>query len=1238
MEAINGVDVSWLHHSQRDHNHRPKASRAQRAPEDTAKAPNAPEAPSSPSPNSSSPSLTIPSTKSSTANASSPKSSPTSPHLPTHMHRPHLARRPSTEKQATATTTSAPAKPAENGTPPPPSPSGRRNSWLTGLTSKFSSSPSHQSPPQASPPANGKPAQDRPKATPGYPPPGRRASLSEATPPPKDESIPYTPAAPKPSHSSSFLQSALRRLSSSSGQLPGMTKGVGKGGICERRVMNVDRERDRCKISELDQAKLRRVAFCVDVEIAGGPRYSEEDGSEKLPKKHKDKEKRLKEKGEGEALKHPESVQEDKDKEGQIKVDGETVETPDKPKPDGVDDEAKQESQADEGKKEPTKKKEKKKRSEEERKERKEKKRRHDEANGSIPMENVMSCEEGTPGTTPPGASTPKCQDRPTTDPLRIYRRCCQLRETPVLKKITEQLSQSPQPGSTPGVVNALDLSSYWMQLADVVTLSDWLAVVPIKKLMLENCGLGDEGVRLILAGLLAARPPNAPRRHSTTKRSVGTKDTDGGKPYAHEAGRHGVIEKLVLKNNPKIGPEGWKHISLFLHLSRSIKAVDLSMNPFPQDLTRSTTKESMKSEESLNSLTGSSLISRAIAERFAGGQLEELVMSECDLSSQDVISIVDGVSKIGLKRLGLASNNIDKESLEHVAGYLKSGRCEGLDLGGNDLQDHVEILANSMDENTPLWALSLADCNLSPSSLSTLFPTLVSLPSCRFIDLSHNRKLFESEPNALGLCRKYLPRLKTIKRFHLADVGLTAEHAVALAEILPECKTLAHLSILENPKITVLADAKDEAAMEEACALYASLMAAVRVSQSIICIDVDVPSPESSEIVKALAKQVVAYSLRNMEQGAVAEVGGKPDSQGEENYVLPDVLMHLVGHDEQYPEHLDMEEPAPDTDYLIGGTGVVKALSICLGSTAYDSRRQSRDQSASASGTATPRAVPLSTADYEKAKPKVVSKNLLASARKIRSRLQPALAREAKAEDEMNYRRLCFLDQTLERIIRRFEDEYPECRLSPPDPIAIPPHLDIADSVSVGSSPDSSSLHSATSDAFHFTDATSPTSDDEDSLIRSWTGSLVRPPSDVSLASKALSDEEGRMHRFGQQFRRDMVRTPTPTPSTADSNSAVSETPGETTGGQVTHMDSLREKVASMPGDELRRKYDELGVGGLMDDLGANLQELTVLSQEDPEAFEAFRVSQLTAMLNVEMSKAVQTNHTAPLGVEASS
>ena len=386
--------------------------------------------------------------------------------------------------------------------------------------------------------------------------------------------------------------------------------------------------------------------------------------------------------------------------------------------------------------------------------------------------------------------------------------------------------------------------------------------------------------------------------------------------------------------------------------------------------------------------------------------------MGECGLTPSAIGQIVNAVIKCGTTRLGLANTNIDREGFEHILQFLRTRRCEGLDLGGNDIHEFIPALAAALDEKNPLYALSLADCSLSPSTLEPLFPALVNLPNFRFIDLSHNRKLFETKPSALNLLRKYLPQFPLIKRIHLIDVAMRPDHAIALAEVLPEIKSLAHMNILENHLLSPLASAQDESSQEEACALYASLMAAVRVSSTIVCIDIDVPSKDSSEVVKALAKQVVAYSLRNLERIPVTEptdsaVAAMTDPHGGENefgdrITVPDILMQLVGHMDDVPEIHDNDDPAPDDDYIVGGTGVVKALGVCL-NRASDLRKGSKDFTPSGSGAATPRPV-LQGDEVNRGKAKEMSKNLLGSARKIRARLQPALAKEAKSGNEMNF------------------------------------------------------------------------------------------------------------------------------------------------------------------------------------------------------------------------------------------
>jgi hypothetical protein len=614
----------------------------------------------------------------------------------------------------------------------------------------------------------------------------------------------------------------------------------------------------------MDPNKLRRVSFCVDVEIAGGPRYVDDDENDEDRQRRK-KEFKMKERAEGEALKRPEALAEEKDEEGEPKL-----ETKSKAKPiPGKSQPAKDQDdtgsgpttapQTEEERDAAARKREKKQKSEAERKERKEKRRKRAEENGQIPVELSLDGEGGDAAPPPPtqskgGSSTslPRTpqqpqpnsakQDRPTTDPARIYRRCCQLRESPILKRITEQLSRPtcilPQ---EPGVVQCLDLTGSRLQLADVISLGDWLAVVPVKQLKLEDADLSDEGVRCILAGLLAAKRPESTKRRSITPRHREGISTE------HHQERTGIVEKITLKNNPRLTRTGWKHISLFLYMCRSLKTIDLCMNQFPDTLPPSAQVTPIRTPQqapigNAQELDAAEVLYKCLSGRLGGKKLEELILSECSLNSAQIRKIVDGAIVAGVGRLGLAGNQIDDEGLQHVLRFLASGVCQALDIGGNDLRGKLDLVAGAIDTHTdrPCWGLSLADCNLDNASLKPLFAMLQKLPNFRFIDLSHNRDLCRDN-GLISLLRRYIGQMKHLKRVHLSDVGMSPKQAIALADILPEGPSLAHLSLLQNPQLTALANAKTEADQEEACALYASLMASVRVSNTLICIDIDV-------------------------------------------------------------------------------------------------------------------------------------------------------------------------------------------------------------------------------------------------------------------------------------------------------------------------------------------------------------------------------------------------------------
>lgn len=814
-----------------------------------------------------------------------------------------------------------------------------------------------------------------------------------------------------------FLSSALRRLSSSTNA--SMGKGNPSGAVCARKVMNIDQNRERIKIGEFDQNKLKRVAFCVDVEIAGFASQADEEpeehstrppvssaqkqstaASENQTNGTKDsKDARMKDKGEGAALKNPSTASTEKEELGQTKIDAQIEATEDK-----ADGSQKSEQGPSDASTAPptTRKKEKKKRSEAERKERKERKRKHAEANGLVPLELTRedSDSDSSPSNTPEGTSTPRRSDGPTTDPLRIYKRCCQLRETTVLSRMKEQISKpSATLAEAPGTVAVMDLAGMQFQLQDIVTLGDWLAVVPVRKLILDGCGLTDEGVRVILSGLAGCKSSEQARQNRKLPKRL------SGKQGVEQMG---MIERLSLKNNPNITNLGWKHIGLFMHMSKSLKAIDLSGIPFPKngDLSRATSNASAVSNKSNDPIPKSTdvgaLIIRALAQRL-GDRLEELVLSDCGLSTANVRDIVDCAIKIKLRRLGLAENNLNEETLAHVARYIKSGACEGLDLGGNDLHGLGQIVADAPDAENPLFAISLSNCNLNPQDLSTILSPFAKLKNLKFIDLSSNKKMFDQQPDAVPILRKLLPRLTPLRRIHLSDVGMTPDQAIALAEILPDCPSMAHLSILENEPLVHAMNSKEGTAQEEACAVFASLMTAVRVSETIVAIEIEVPSAESSEVVKALASQVIAYSLRNMEHTTLDEVGAKV--AGNANQDAPEVLLQLVGHIDGFAGNHDQDEPAaPDEDYVIASTGIVKALGICLGSKDPNSRSHSRNITPTASGTATPR--PGTARRKDLSKPRDVSLELCESARKIRNRLGPVLVREDRAGNDSNYRK----------------------------------------------------------------------------------------------------------------------------------------------------------------------------------------------------------------------------------------
>lgn len=200
---------------------------------------------------------------------------------------------------------------------------------------------------------------------------------------------------------------------------------------------------------------------------------------------------------------------------------------------------------------------------------------------------------------------------------------------------------------------------------------------------------------------------------------------------------------------------------------------------------------------------------------------------------------------------------------------------------------------------------------------------------------------------------------------------------------------------------------------------------------------------------------------------------------------------------------------------------------------------------------------------------------------------------------------RLFFLDQTLHRMIQRFEDEYPETKVassSPPAANGFPSPDPSMDASLLSQSLDSNGMLNVADSEEYFPNKETTEANDEHAL------KLSRTSSNTSLAAKAFTDEEGRMHRFGQSIRREVLK-----PVGLDDNLHGTKT----TDSDPPHLAALRSKLDELRGEDIRSRVEKEGADNIIRELGLNAQELLTLREQDPEGFATFRESQLAAQIN---------------------
>lgn len=181
--------------------------------------------------------------------------------------------------------------------------------------------------------------------------------------------------------------------------------------------------------------------------------------------------------------------------------------------------------------------------------------------------------------------------------------------------------------------------------------------------------------------------------------------------------------------------------------------------------------------------------------------------------------------------------------------------------------------------------------------------------------------------------------------------------------------------------------------------------------------------------------------------------------------------------------------------------------------------------------------------------------------------------------------------------MIQRFEDEYPETRIVP-QPAFI--------------APDSSSQNSGDDVNGGTTFGTQPITDQgdecaiDDEDVDQYALGISRASSMTSLHSRAMTSEEGHVHRLGQNLRRDFLN-PSFDQCDDDSSLALDD----------AHIAALREKLERLQEEQEHTHFDGVGADKTFEQLGTTVEELWAAHKQDTETFEKFKQSQIAAQIN---------------------
>ncbi|KAG0293104.1 hypothetical protein BGZ96_003327 [Linnemannia gamsii] len=414
---------------------------------------------------------------------------------------------------------------------------------------------------------------------------------------------------------------------------------------------------------------------------------------------------------------------------------------------------------------------------------------------------------------------------------MNYYLTACNSREEfPIERLINDMQIASSRPSNP--LLTTIDLTGEPLPKRALDPISDVLTLeFGLKHLILNNCALEDDTLKMLLYSLLL---------------------TD-------------TLTLLSLQDNKRIKSLGFKYVSVFVKKTKALKSLNISGIPMDK--------------KSIDFLAHALKIGRL----GFGSRLEELRMDRCGLRGNLLETIAPAIRESNLRQVSMRSNRIgaaggvwigvmmrdyddqpnkvipnnnEEQGFKRVfpgivnPELLKRTRgIETLDVSDNDLRQGADYVAQTLRRNMSLKHLILANNNLDPARLVILADALKLNIGLEALDLSNNRVCGPAITGMNALTQKLVYN-KTLTKLTLSNTGIQSEGAIALAEFLPETRSLVQLDLTGNDLVDI--------------AGVMALSVSIRMNKSITCLDMNVP-PNDAEFAR-LSRDILRACIRNME------------------------------------------------------------------------------------------------------------------------------------------------------------------------------------------------------------------------------------------------------------------------------------------------------------------------------------------------------------------------------------